>query len=45
VLARPLADRIGRYRLIWLALLATSPFALLTPLVRAPSGLWLVSRS
>jgi len=41
--ARPLADRLGRYRLIWLALLATSPFALLTPLVRAPSGLWLAA--
>jgi MFS family permease len=43
MLARHLADRIGRYRLIWLGLVATGPFALLTPLARAPSGLWLAA--
>ena len=43
MVARTVADRIGRDRLIWLGLVATGPFALLTPLTRAPSGLWLAA--
>jgi MFS family permease len=41
--ARRLAARIGPYRLIWLALVATGPFALLTPIAENPAGLWLAA--
>lgn len=41
--ATRVAERIGRHRVIGLSLLATAPFALLTPLIDAGSQVWLAA--
>lgn len=41
--ARRLADRFGQDRMVWLAQLATAPFAFLTPLMSRPGQLWLAA--
>jgi MFS family permease len=43
LVARRLADRIGRHRIIGLSLLTTAPFALLTPLVTSGGQVWLAA--
>ncbi|MEV5447501.1 MFS transporter, partial [Streptomyces sp. NPDC052644] len=43
VVARWLARRLGQYRSVWLCLLGTAPFALLTPLIDSVGGIWLAA--
>ncbi|MDG4820066.1 MFS transporter [Micromonospora sp. WMMD956] len=43
VVARRLARRLGQHRSAWLCLLATAPFALLTPLIDSAGRIWLAA--
>ncbi|MGX4655162.1 MFS transporter [Micromonospora sp. SCSIO 07396] len=43
VVARRLVRRLGLYRAVWLCLLVTAPFALLTPLIDSVGGIWLAA--
>ena len=40
VLSGRIAARIGRHRLLWLGLVTTTPFMVLTPLATGTGGLW-----
>jgi MFS family permease len=43
LVANRLAGRFGRYRMTWLALITTAPFALLTPLAGTARQVWLAA--